>query len=119
MSDKVLKVSVISSQVNFVKIRTIEEFEDCFNYCDSVVNFKNKRGIRNVNVFIPLESVLYFSETRKRVFSDGEFEYFYIALRDRINLSTQSNSSSYERVFVVEGDSERIVPILLNENIEK
>ena len=119
MSDKVLKVSVISSQVNFVKIRTIEEFEDCFNYCDSVVNFKNKRGIRNVNVFIPLESVLYFSETRKHVFSDGEFEYFYIALRDRINLSTQSNSSSYERVFVVEGDSERIVPILLNENIEK
>lgn len=119
MSDKVLKVSVISTQVNFVKIRTIEEFENCFNYCDSVVNFKNKRGIRNVNVFIPLESVLYFSETRKRVFSDGEFEYFYIALRDRINLSTQSNSSSYERVFVVEGDSERIVPILLNENIEK
>ena len=119
MSDKVLKVSVISSQVNFVKIRTIEEFEDCFNYCDSVVSFKNKRGIRNVNVFIPLESVLYFSETRKRVFSDGVFEYFYIALRDRINLSTQSNSSSYERVFVVEGDSERIVPILLNENIEK
>ena len=119
MSDKVLKVSVISSQVNFVKIRTIEEFEDCFNYCDSVVNFKNKRGIRNVNVFIPLESVLYFSETRKHVFSDGEFEYFYIALRDRINLATQSNSSSYERVFVVEGDSERIVPILLNENIEK
>ena len=118
MSDKVLKVSVIS-QGNIVKIRTIEEFEDCFNYCDSVVNFKNKRGIRNVNVFIPLESVLYFSETRKRVFSDGEFEYFYIALRDRINLSTQSNSSSYERVFVVEGDSERIVPILLNENIEK
>lgn len=119
MSDKVLKVSVISSQVNFVKIRTIEEFEDCFKHCDSVVNFKNKRGIRNVNVFIPLESVLYFSETRKRVFSDGEFEYFYIALRDRINLSTQSNTSSYERVFVVEGDSERIVPILLNENIEK
>ena len=119
MSDKVLKVSVISSQVNFVKIRTIEEFEDCFNYCDSVVNFKNKRGIRNVNVFIPLESVLYFSETRKRVFSDGVFEYFYLALRDRINLSTQSTSSSYERVFVVEGDSERIVPILLNENIEK
>ena len=119
MSDKVLKVSVISTQVNFVKIRTIEEFENCFNYCDSVVNFKNKRGIRNVNVFIPLESVLYFSETRKRVFSDGEFEYFYIALRDRINLSTQSNTSSYERVFVVEGDSERIVPILLNENIEK
>lgn len=118
MSDKVLKVSVIS-QGNIVKIRTIEEFEDCFNYCDSVVNFKNKRGIRNVNVFIPLESVLYFSETRKRVFSDGVFEYFYIALRDRINLSTQSNSSSYERVFVVEGDSERIVPILLNENIEK
>ena len=118
MSDKVLKVSVIS-QGNIVKIRTIEEFEDCFNYCDSVVNFKNKRGIRNVNVFIPLESVLYFSETRKRVFSDGEFEYFYIALRDRINHSTQSNSSSYERVFVVEGDSERIVPILLNENIEK
>ena len=113
MSDKVLKVSVIS-QGNIVKIRTIEEFEDCFNYCGSVVNFKNKRGIRNVNVFIPLESVLYFSETRKRVFSDGEFEYFYIALRDRIN-----NSSSYERVFVVEGDSERIVPILLNENIEK
>ena len=72
-----------------------------------------------MNVFIPLESVLYFSETRKRVFSDGEFEYFYIALRDRINLATQSNSSSYERVFVVEGDSERIVPILLNENIEK
>ena len=119
MSDKVLKVSVISTQVNFVKIRTIEEFENCFNYCDSVVNFKNKRGIRNVNVFIPLESVLYFSETRKRVFSDGEFEYFYIALRDRINLSTQSNTSSYERVFVVEGDSERIVSILLNENIEK
>ena len=118
MSDKVLKVSVIS-QGNIVKIRTIEEFEDCFNYCDSVVNFKNKRGIRNVNVFIPLESVLYFSETRKHVFSDGEFKYFYIALRDRINLSTQSNSSSYERVFVVEGDSERIVPILLNENIEK
>ena len=118
MSDKVLKVSVIS-QGNIVKIRTIEEFEDCFNYCDSVVNFKNKRGMRNVNVFIPLESVLYFSETRKHVFSDGEFEYFYIALRDRINLSTQSNSSSYERVFVVEGDSERIVPILLNENIEK
>ena len=118
MSDKVLKVSVIS-QGNIVKIRTIEEFEDCFNYCDSVVSFKNKRGIRNVNVFIPLESVLYFSETRKRVFSDGEFEYFYIVLRDRINLSTQSNSSSYERVFVVEGDSERIVPILLNENIEK
>lgn len=119
MSDKVLKVSVISQVNNIVKIRTIEEFEDCFNYCDSVVSFKNKRGIRNVNVFIPLESVLYFSETRKRVFSDGEFEYFYIALRDRINLSTQSNSSSYERVFVVEGDSERIVPILLNENIEK
>ena len=68
-----------------------------------------------MNVFIPLESVLYFSETRKRVFSDGEFEYFYIALRDRIN----KNSSSYERVFVVEGNSERIVPILLNENIEK
>lgn len=119
MSDKVLKVSVISQVNNIVKIRTIEEFEDCFNYCDSVVSFKNKRGIRNVNVFIPLESVLYFSETRKHVFSDGEFEYFYIALRDRINLSTQSNSSSYERVFVVEGDSERIVPILLNENIEK
>lgn len=119
MSDKVLKVSVISQVNNIVKIRTIEEFEDCFNYCDSVVSFKNKRGFRNVNVFIPLESVLYFSETRKRVFSDGEFEYFYIALRDRINLSTQSNSSSYERVFVVEGDSERIVPILLNENIEK
>lgn len=118
MSDKVLKVSVISLG-NIVKIRTIEEFEDCFNYCGSVVSFKNQRGIRNVNVFIPLESVLYFSETRKRVFSDGEFEYFYIALRDRINLSTQSSSSSYERVFVVEGDSERIVPILLNENIEK
>ena len=116
MSDKVLKVSVISLG-NIVK--TIEEIEDYFNYCGSVVSFKNQRGIRNVNVFIPLESVLYFSETRKRVFSDGVFEYFYIALRDRINLSTQSNSSSYERVFVVEGDSERIVPILLNENIEK
>ena len=111
MSDKVLKVSVISP-VNF---NTIESFEAKFNYYNSVVSFKNKRGIRNVNVFIPLESVLYFSETRKHVFSDGEFEYFYIALRDRIN----SNSSSYERVFVVEGDSERIVPILLNENIEK
>ena len=115
MSDKVLKVSVISP----VNVKTIESFEDEFNYYNSVVSFKNKRGIRNVNVFIPLESVLYFSETRKRVFNDGEFEYFYIALRDRINLSTQSNSSSYERVFVVEGDSERIVPILLNENIEK
>lgn len=115
MSDKVLKVSVISPG----NVNTIESFEAWFNYYDSVVNFKNKRGIRNVNVFIPLESVLYFSETRKRVFSDGEFEYFYIALRDRINLSTQSNTSSYERVFVVEGDSERIVPILLNENIEK
>ena len=115
MSDKVLKVSVISPG----NVNTIESFESWFNYYDSVVNFKNKRGIRNVNVFIPLESVLYFSETRKRVFSDGEFEYFYIALRDRINLSTQSNTSSYERVFVVEGDSERIVPILLNENIEK
>ena len=115
MSDKVLKVSVISPG----NINTIESFEAGFNYYDSVVSFKNKRGIRNVNVFIPLESVLYFSETRKRVFSDGEFKYFYIALRDRINLSTQSNSSSYERVFVVEGDSERIVPILLNENIEK
>lgn len=113
MSDKVLKVSVISPG----NINTIESFEAGFKYYDSVVSFKNKRGIRNVNVFIPLESVLYFSETRKRVFSDGEFEYFYIALRDRINLSTQS--SSYERVFVVEGDSERIVPILLNENIEK
>ena len=113
MSDKVLKVSVISP----VNVKTIESFEDEFNYYNSVVSFKNKRGIRNV--FIPLESVLYFSETRKHVFSDGEFEYFYIALRDRINLSTQSNSSSYERVFVVEGDSERIVPILLNENIEK
>ena len=42
MSDKVLKVSVISSQVNFVKIRTIEEFEDCFNYCGSVVSLKIK-----------------------------------------------------------------------------
>ena len=115
MSDKVLKVSVISP----VNVKTIESFEADFKYYDSVVSFKNKRGIRNVNVFIPLESVLYFSETRKRVFSDGEFKYFYIALRDRINLSTQSNSSSYERVFVVEGDSERIVPILLNENIEK
>ena len=115
MSDKVLKVSVIS----LGNINTIESFEAGFKYYDSVVSFKNKRGIRNVNVFIPLESVLYFSETRKRVFNDGEFEYFYIALRDRINLSTQSNSSSYERVFVVEGDSERIVPILLNENIEK
>ena len=115
MSDKVLKVSVISPG----NINTIESFEAVFKYYDSVVSFKNKRGIRNVNVFIPLESVLYFSETRKRVFSDGVFEYFYIALRDRINLSTQSNSSSYERVFVVEGDSERIVPILLNENIEK
>ena len=115
MSDKVLKVSVISPG----NVNTIESFEAGFKYCDSVVSFKNKRGIRNVNVFIPLESVLYFSETRKHVFSDGEFEYFYIALRDRINLSTQSNSSSYERVFVVEGDSERIVPILLNENIEK
>lgn len=115
MSDKVLKVSVIS----LGNINTIESFEAWFKYYDSVVSFKNKRGIRNVNVFIPLESVLYFSETRKRVFSDGVFEYFYIALRDRINLSTQSNSSSYERVFVVEGDSERIVPILLNENIEK
>ena len=115
MSDKVLKVSVISPG----NVNTIESFEAGFKYYDSVVSFKNQRGIRNVNVFIPLESVLYFSETRKRVFSDGEFEYFYIALRDRINLSTQSNSSSYERVFVVEGDSERIVPILLNENIEK
>ena len=115
MSDKVLKVSVISPG----NINTKESFEAGFKYCDSVVSFKNKRNIRNVNVFIPLESVLYFSETRKHVFSDGEFEYFYIALRDRINLSTQSNSSSYERVFVVEGDSERIVPILLNENIEK
>ena len=112
MSDKVLKVSVISPG----NINTIESFEAVFKYYDSVVSFKNKRGIRNVNVFIPLESVLYFSETRKRVFSDGEFEYFYIALK---NLSTQSNSSSYERVFVVEGNSERIVPILLNENIEK
>lgn len=111
MSDKVLKVSVISPG----NVNTIESFEAGFKYYDSVVSFKNKRGIRNVNVFIPLESVLYFSETRKRVFSDGEFEYFYIALRDRINLSTQSNL----RVFVVEGDSERIVPILLNENIEK
>lgn len=111
MSDKVLKVSVISQKGN---INTKESFEAGFKYYDSVVSFKNKRGIRNVNVFIPLESVLYFSETRKRVFSDGEFEYFYIALRDRINLATQS-----ERVFVVEGDSERIVPILLNENIEK
>ena len=110
MSDKVLKVSVISPG----NINTKESFEAVFKYYDSVVSFKNKRNIRNVNVFIPLESVLYFSETRKRVFSDGEFEYFYIALRDRIN-----NSSSYERVFVVEGDSERIVPILLNENIEK
>lgn len=116
MSDKVLKVSVISQKGN---INTKESFEAEFKYYDSVVSFKNKRGIRNVNVFIPLESVLYFSETRKHVFSDGEFEYFYIALRDRINLATQSNSSSYERVFVVEGDSERIVPILLNENIEK
>ena len=115
MSDKVLKVSVISPG----NINTIESFEAVFKHYNSVVSFKNKRGIRNVNVFIPLESVLYFSETRKHVFSDGEFEYFYIALRDRINLSTQSNSSSYERVFVVEGDSERIVPILLNENIEK
>ena len=115
MSDKVLKVSVISPG----NINTKESFEAGFKYHDSVVSFKNKRNIRNVNVFIPLESVLYFSETRKHVFSDGEFEYFYIALRDRINLSTQSNSSSYERVFVVEGDSERIVPILLNENIEK
>lgn len=112
MSDKVLKVSVISP----VNVDTKESFEAGFKYYDSVVSFKNKRGIRNVNVFIPLESVLYFSETRKHVFSDGEFEYFYIALRDRIK---QSNSSSYERVFVVEGDSERIVPILLNENIEK
>lgn len=111
MSDKVLKVSVISPG----NVNTIESFEAVFKYYDSVVSFKNKRGIRNVNVFIPLESVLYFSETRKRVFSDGEFEYFYIALRDRIN----KNSSSYERVFVVEGNSERIVPILLNENIEK
>ena len=111
MSDKVLKVSVISPG----NVNTIESFESGFKYYDSVVSFKNKRGIRNVNVFIPLESVLYFSETRKRVFSDGEFEYFYIALRDRI----KSNSSSYERVFVVEGNSERIVPILLNENIEK
>ena len=110
MSDKVLKVSVISPG----NINTIESFEAGFKYYDSVVSFKNKRGIRNVNVFIPLESVLYFSETRKRVFSDGEFKYFYIALRDRIN-----HSGSYERVFVVEGDSERIVPILLNENIEK
>ena len=107
MSDKVLKVSVISPG----NVNTIESFEAGFKYYDSVVSFKNKRGNRNVNVFIPLESVLYFSETRKRVFSDGEFEYFYIALRDRINLST--------RVFVVEGNSERIVPILLNENIEK
>lgn len=115
MSDKVLKVSVISPG----NINTIESFEDSFRYYDSVVSFRKKTGIRNVNVFIPLDSVLYFLETRKRVFSDGEFEYFYIALRDRINLSTQSNSSSYERVFVVEGDSERIVPILLNENIEK
>ena len=114
MSDKVLKVSVISPE----NINTKKSFEAGFNYYDSVVSFKNN-FVRNVNVFIPLESVLYFSETRKRVFSDGEFEYFYIALRDRINLSTQSNSSSYERVFVVEGDSERIVPILLNENIEK
>ena len=100
-------------------VNTIDSFEAGLKYYDSVVSFKNKRGIRNVNVFIPLESVLYFSETRKRVFSDGEFEYFYIALRDRINLSRQLNSSSCERVFVVEGDSERIVPILLNENIEK
>ena len=115
MSDKVLKVSVISP----VNVHTKESFEAGFEYYDSVVSFKNKRGIRNVNVFIPLESVLYFSETRKHVFSDGEFEYFYIALRDRINLSTPSNSISCERVFVVEGDSERIVPILLNENIEK
>ena len=115
MSDKVLKVSVISPG----NINTKESFEAGFKYYDSVVSFKNKRNIRNVNVFIPLESVLYFSETRKHVFSDGEFEYFYIALRDRINLSTPSNSISCERVFVVEGDSERIVPILLNENIEK
>ena len=115
MSDKVLKVSVISPG----NINTKESFEAGFKYYDSVVRFKNKRNICIVNVFIPLESVLYFSETRKHVFSDGEFEYFYIALRDRINLATQSNSSSYERVFVVEGDSERIVPILLNENIEK
>ena len=78
MSDKVLKVSVISPG----NVNTIESFEAGFKYYDSVVSFKNKRGIRNVNVFIPLESVLYFSETRKRVFSDGEFEYFYIALRD-------------------------------------
>ena len=115
MSDKVLTVSVISP----VNDKSIESFEADLKYYDSVVCFKNKRGIRNVNVFIPLESVLYFSETRKHVFSDGEFEYFYIALRDRINLSTPSNSISCERVFVVEGDSERIVPILLNENIEK
>lgn len=115
MSDKVLKVSVIL----LGKIYTIAGFESFLNYYDSVVSFKNKSGIRNANVFIPLSSVLYFSETRKHVFDDGEFEYFYIALRDRINFSTQSNTSSNERVFVVEGDSEKIVPILLNENIEK
>lgn len=114
MSDKVLKVSVISTGN-----RSIEGFEDSFRCYDSVVSFRKKTGIRNINVFIPLDSVLYFSETRKRVFNDGKFEYFYIALRDRINLSTQSNSSSVERVFIVEGDSEKIVPILLNENIEK
>ena len=59
MSDKVLKVSVISPG----NVNTIESFEAWFKYYDSVVSFKNKRGIRNVNVFIPLESVLYFSET--------------------------------------------------------
>ena len=115
MSDKVLKVSVISTG----NITTIESYEAVYKYYDSVVRFKNARGIRNVNVFIPLESVLYFSETRKHVFNDGKFEYFYIALRDRINLSTQSDSSSVERVFIVEGNSEKIVPMLLNENIEK
>ena len=61
MSDKVLKVSVISPG----NINTIESFEAGFKYYDSVVSFKNKRGIRNVNVFIPLESVLYFFRNSK------------------------------------------------------
>lgn len=73
MSDKVLKVSVISTGNH-----TIEGFEDSFRYYDSVVSFRKKTGIRNVNVFIPLDSVLYFSETRKRVFNDGKFLNIFI-----------------------------------------
>ena len=116
MSDKVLKVSVISGYdniKNFEKLLSYKEFQN------KIKTIRDNGFLRHANVFIPLNSILYFSESYWKNFEDGKFFYFYIALRDRINLSNSNFTSSEEKVFIVEGEPEKIVPILLNENIEK